>query len=303
MRLDLVMNLIILSIFSSNLLAQANNKSGAKKDTQNKVSFKNSLMRIQSELNCEGKDCQMIRKHLSTDKIKLKELTGNEKKCLYPPSDIKETLETGSLSNLNQEIIKVRGNITYARFMRGRYGYDAYQEDGKLIIESRIYFKNEETLEEQSQAPEDNQSIALSKPDEILEFQYKSVQKRLTTAANYWSKNNPYNTPIEFRFFITRSKEDAHLKTTLHLDPKWTKARGPYFWNWNYKWNHNIITHEMGHVLGLNDEYSHNPFGSTFKPCNKPSLMCAGDKFQFPDMKKYMYYMILRRLKCIQDRS
>ncbi len=90
---------------------------------------------------------------------------------------------------------------------------------------------------------------------------------------------------VDFEFSLTNDANSADFSVTL-LD----RTDGPYDTFWSRDWPSQVIGHEIGHMLGLADEY--NTATGNFD-CYKPSLMCSAYKGQW---MPHIFYFVLRRL-------
>ncbi len=158
---------------------------------------------------------------------------------------------------------QIKGTITYVGIAKKKYLYDVFVDPtGTLVMQVRVHFKN---------------------PDgtDLVDFENK-----LKAAALIW---NQYQVPMDFayRFEFLRadSAANAHFSVNV-LDT----TRGPYDQNWARNWTAIAIAHEVGHMMGLGDEYQ-TLSGKT--DCYRPSLMC--ESWTGAPMP-HQYYFILRRL-------
>ncbi len=159
----------------------------------------------------------------------------------------------------------VAGGIAYRGFYPGRYRYNVSQnKDDKITITASVHFYNK------SYSSGDVQGM-------LAKFKW---------ASEYWSKNNPYHSNIKFKFSVTSDITKANLVVYL-MDEE---TRGPYFLRWSKKWSNLVVAHELGHLMGLDDEYE-----SKTQDCPDNSVMCSGGRNK---AYEYHYYLILRRLIC-----
>ena len=84
---------------------------------------------------------------------------------------------------------------------------------------------------------------------------------------------------------LVESRKDAHFSVKLQ-----DKTRGPYDTYWGRRWTSVVVAHEIGHMLGLGDEYE-TLSGKSY--CLRQSLMCSS---WTGDLMPFHYYHILRRL-------
>lgn len=156
----------------------------------------------------------------------------------------------------------ISGTMIYAGFFAKPYLYDVIRFENKLIFNVRIYFKD----------PNAN---------DLNDFKIK-----LSEASSYWN-NSKIKTDFdyEFKFELTTDPSKAHYHVNI-LD----SSRGPYDTNWSRSWTSRVIAHEVGHMLGLGDEYQ--TLSSTID-CWKESLMCESWTGQLEPLH---HYFVLRRL-------
>jgi hypothetical protein len=220
-----------------------------------------SLDEVTSKIPCTLDQCpRLIKRHLIRD----------IKGCQLDPADVARAPELMREAGLMNK--KVRGANLYLSFVPGSYSYDAtLDDDGGITINSKVYFNNPKKI-----SPEDR----------------ASMREKLTMAALKWQSSNPYNFPLRFNFDVTDSRKEGDVSARLTDDD----TRGPYFHEWTTAWGHHTVAHEMGHVMGLDDEYS-NTFGAIREAltyCSRTSMMCGSIGAAQP----YHYYMIVRRLLC-----
>jgi M6 family metalloprotease-like protein len=94
-----------------------------------------------------------------------------------------------------------------------------------------------------------------------------------------------FDFPYSFLFEVVRDRSQAHFSVQVK-----DETRGPYDANWARDWNGKVIAHEVGHMLGLGDEYQ---TVSGQSDCYEPSLMCG---VWSGSPMPHHYYFILRRL-------
>lgn len=155
-----------------------------------------------------------------------------------------------------------RGKMTYVGFFKKKYRYDVFWKNNELVIEVKIGFKGSNVK------------------------YFEEMAKKIELAQNYWNQHKvelqfPYR--FSFRYIKFNSKEKPHFIVDLL-----SNTRGPYDQFWNYKWSYRTISHEIGHMLGLGDEYKTL---SGKIDCFRNSLMCASGSIM-----DYHYYFVLRRL-------
>jgi hypothetical protein len=227
----------------------------------NKNDLYEHFFNIDNNRECKkNTSCKMLRRHLKRD----------SKKCVMNPVEV-GVVENYVLQRSQATHKNVRGTMRYLGAVPGSYGYDTYlDETGTLVIESRIHFSNLADFSESA-----------------INF----MKDKLLRAANVWTDSNRYTDyPVRFSLLLETNKRNSHISAKLQ-DPY---TRGPYFSKWSTSWGVSTLAHEFGHILGLDDEYSNNPFGGSVAGCDTRSIMCSS--YGVP--QDYQYYVIFRRLLC-----
>lgn len=199
----------------------------------------------------------------------------------------KRHLKRDSLKNCFPETISslsvpskrlIQGKVKYMGLFSEPYKYEVSQDaDGKILIEVRIHFTK------------------LGLEAESL----KITKEKLAYASELWSSQSPEKM-IKFSFTAVSAEENPHFTVKLAAKTPGTKFNSI----WGITNSKNIVAHEVGHMLGLDDEYSvvrtlvweiKNEVDT--RMCNLRSIMC--DPYESrPTIYPYVYYVILRRLGC-----
>lgn len=167
---------------------------------------------------------------------------------------------------------KVTGKIKYVGFYPGKYGYFVKREGKTIYLRTWVYFENHSAFSDK----------------EINELQIK-----MDKAAQRWSSYEAYSQfNLKFEVKITRQKNRAHVNG---IDLVRKPTRGPYFHQWSTKWKVENLTHEFGHLFGLDDEYKNRPWNTGQDGCNPDSVMCYSWQGEPRD---YHYYLMMRRVFC-----
>ncbi len=158
---------------------------------------------------------------------------------------------------------KVEGKITYVGWFKKYYNYSVLRDsDGTYVIDIRVFLRG-------------------LKEDDKQNFAHK-----LSLAEKIWNGQRPkMDFSYRFQFGIAEKEKVAHYSVKVQ-----DETRGPYDTYWGRNWTGDVIAHELGHMMGLGDEY----YTLTSKmECIENSLMCASWS---GNLYPYHYYFILRRL-------
>lgn len=158
---------------------------------------------------------------------------------------------------------QIRGKITYVVIFPKPYIYDVYWDKDEIVFEVRVHFKDADSTD------------------------LEELNKKFIAAEAVWNNSREAFGAIKykFKFKVANTAKEAHFSVRLVDD-----TRGPYDTQWARNWSHKIIAHELGHMLGLGDEYQ---TVSGKQDCVMKSLMCSS--FQGQPLP-YYYYHVLRRL-------
>lgn len=173
----------------------------------------------------------------------------------------------------------IRGRLAHQTLVPLPYRYDAYvRNDGTTLIRIAIRFDGKQI----------NDTKVKKKVDTLLQ-----------NTSRFWTSKSPFPW-LKFRFDRVQNDSDAHF-TVRFIKPR----KAGTFYEWNENWTILRAAHEVGHMMGLLDEYNflHEfvyDFGQDDQSighyeCDVGSIMCATEKNSAP--LPYHYYLILRRLQ------
>lgn len=158
--------------------------------------------------------------------------------------------------------IRVKGKMTYVEIFKRTYQYDVENINGEYVHHVKVYFR-------------------YAKPADIELF-----KKLLAEAEQIWNNSRfIFDFGYSFKFDVALDPKDAHFKVNVL-----NSTRGPYDMNWGRDWDGLTVAHEVGHMMGLGDEYQTLMSESD---CLDHSLMCDNYKGK---LMLHHYYFILRRL-------
>ncbi len=158
---------------------------------------------------------------------------------------------------------QVRGFITYGGVFRKKYNYDVTERaDGSIELKVRVHLKN------------------------ATEADWVSFGEKVQQAQDIWNQGlQTTDFPYQFRFELVRDPAGVPFQV-LVMD----RTNGPYDQFWSRDWTGNVLAHEIGHMMGLGDEYQ---TGTGVFDCYRPSLMCSA---WTGGWMTHQSYFILRRL-------
>lgn len=178
-------------------------------------------------------------------------------KTFPQPTDIQQS----RLLDFKKSVF-VSGRITYAGIVQKSYKMDVVRTPQGLELSVRIHFTD------------------------ASDYDLNQMQQKIKQAEAIWNRSRaPADFKYYFRFYLVTDLSQAHYSVRL-LD----QTRGPYDTQWARDWTDTVIAHEIGHMLGLGDEYK--TVSGKFD-CLMSSLMCSAWNGQ---LMKHHYYFILRRL-------
>ncbi|MGZ3692568.1 MAG: hypothetical protein ACXVAX_13750 [Pseudobdellovibrio sp.] len=120
---------------------------------------------------------------------------------------------------------------------------------------------------------------------------FKNFQQKIAQAQDFWNQSITtagLNTDFKYSFkfeLVTSADQNPHYSVSV-----FGHTRGPYDVNWGRDWTSTTIAHEIGHMMGIADEYQTL---SSKIDCMRNSLMCMSDSGV---LMPHHFYFILRRL-------
>lgn len=172
--------------------------------------------------------------------------------------------EPNLIAKKNLKLVrKIQGTMTYVGFFKKKYLYDVLQSpEGEIVMNVRVHLQN-------------------ATAQDFTEFSQK-----MKLAEEIWNISRvPVDFQYRFQFEIVKSPSRAHFSVAVE-----NNTRGPYDQFWGRNWSARVVAHEVGHMLGLGDEYQTL---SGNMDCYLESLMCSAWS---GDPLLHQYYFILRRL-------
>ncbi len=205
----------------------------------------------------EGRPCQLLTRQLWRDSLY----------CNRGPQSVL------GLHDIDPHTKKeIRGTIAYAGFITNAYRYTLSREQDMVTVEVRIHLYRGW-----------NPKMA----QQLTRAESQKMSYLLQLAARKWTLWAPEG--VQFRFLLTSRPGDAHFSVRA-ID---SDTRGPYHFQWSLAWDDRTIAHEVGHMMGLDDEYE--MLNSEKTNCPKSFMMCNS----WGRPQPYYYYLILRRAACV----
>lgn len=224
----------------------------------------------------DGDSCVKVKKKDSTEELDKK------KRCLSLASHLRTDSALNCMPAQDRMISgakvgthKIRGHVTYLAVSPRDYGYDVeIDRHDNVKVTLKIFFqylhkKNRKTILDE-------------------------MKNKLERAARIWNHRSPPK--VVFRFEAVNKRKEAHFIIPLTNE----NGRYPYDSLWSTQWNASNLAHEIGHMLGLNDEYDQLNRTLGIKvpvletECDESSIMCQ----DYGVPKDFHYYLILRRTLC-----
>lgn len=176
---------------------------------------------------------------------------------------------------------EITGTVSYMNAIPLKYAYDAWWSEKlkKNIVEVRIRFRGILTRNAEQMA------------------RYRGILEQASQAWNDSLKSKNFS----FVFRMVEADEKPHFTVGLSGN----KVRGLYLSQWSIHSDVDMIAHEVGHMLGLDDEYDQMrlslDIGETNslpqKRCNPSSRLCSSALADAKPQPQHLY-LVLRRLAC-----
>ena len=173
---------------------------------------------------------------------------------------------------LGTQELEIKGNNRYLGHYPRMYRYYLSRIGQTIQIRVPVFIKN-------------------PKNDEVQNY-----EKKLEAASETWNRQTAsIASPLydlKFKFEVTTNKSEASGKIRLTAQG----SHGPYDTVHSLKWGKDILAHEFGHFLGLDDEYKNDLFNPSTDTCSFLSIMCNSEDGSV--LPRHLY-MILRRPFCV----
>jgi hypothetical protein len=193
----------------------------------------------------------------------------------FPRPDVFRLIKiNGKYLNPIAPINRITGTIKYVGFFSAQYAYDIEFVNNTFIHKVRIHFKNPQM----DQMKNDLQDFRL-KLQEAQEIWNETPVK------DAFQSEFGLDFKTSFQFEVVTDPRLAHFSVNIA-----DTTRGPYFSEWARNWTPVAIAHEVGHMLGLADEYQ---TVTSIDDCLDQSLMCQSWR---GELMFHNYYHILKRL-------
>jgi hypothetical protein len=161
----------------------------------------------------------------------------------------------------------ISGIVRYYKTIDLPYRYNVVSHEGELIIALNIHVHG-------------HTRATLGR--------YVSMLKQ---AQDLWNDSRPQTFvgfPYRYQFIFVNTEKEAHF-SVKNIEG----GRGPYMRGWDFDLGHQTMAHEIGHMLGLADEYGE--YNRNDKNCPRVSLMCSGTWRYNRRPLPWHHYHVLRR--------
>lgn len=138
-----------------------------------------------------------------------------------------------NISTLSERLIKVNGKLRYVGLVPKAYRYDIVVESGVATALVKIHVRDE--------------------GQQLDNYAYSIFDNSLSIAEGIWNRHVASISP-QLRFSFKRVDDEKSAHFSIRVVKKFT--RGPYDKKWSLEWPGTTFAHEIGHMLGLDDEYN-----------------------------------------------
>ena len=133
------------------------------------------------------------------------------------------------------------------------------------------------------------------------------LARRSREAERYYTRDaQAFGLPIDYDFEFVLADEAAPLSVDLRVPLSPTCGRTPYFSAFRSGWSLPIVAHEVGHVLGLLDEYeAFSGLSSLYPKAPFPGAEVSRMGLSMREGTRVLplhHYLILRRYLCAEPR-
>lgn len=220
--------------------------------------------------------------------------------CIFIARNFKRDSNKSSISpdkvfsNLKQEkskTKKVQGKIRYLGVIPKKYKYTLSSKNEMPTVSLKIFFEvTQKIVDEQKKIYEQDKKNLIERlnnpSDDVFKIIYNDEVYRSSALIDLLDKSliskkkilDQFRTFLQaaeliweseaglgynFEFSVAQTQSEADFTVKLSSDG----SRGPYDKEWSLKWGVRTIAHEVGHMMGLDDEYD-NALESTIAGLN-----------------------------------
>jgi hypothetical protein len=174
---------------------------------------------------------------------------------------------------------EISSKLRYFLFVKEPYKYDLERDAvGLWTVTVRVAFKN---------------ALAARVP------YWEDLMKH---AEKIWNSNQQGPLKVTYRFIHVAENQNPHFSIRLYEQEN-ENPRHMFTDGWSDKYTDWTLAHEMGHMMGLNDEYDQKSMalhsaGNFLKMnrCSGKQLMC--NSWWESEVASYYHYLIVRRAFC-----
>lgn len=173
-------------------------------------------------------------------------------------------------------VYSIKGTIRYIGLVKKQYNYELIVKDGIATAKVKIYFKLSSEL----------QKISTQKYLNYLD----KLQDKMEKAQEIYNDRSLRH--LRFKFEIVGDINDAHFTPVLTT----RKSSGPYDSKWSTTWNEHDFAHEIGHMLGLDDEYDNIGFRTT--AFAKSLFLSKEERVKIKEDHNMSLFRFVKSLRC-----